>query len=631
MYRLLATVVILLTSHSLLAQSNQEKQWLHQLYHSKESKIQAAIELREVYLDTEPDSILSIGQYLVNEGLNNNQPDFVAYGKLLLAIVYNARSKTDLALRYLRDAERYYAKQEDYERLSDVQNQMGIVYIYKTDYDSALSWFIKSIKSGELLGEDNESYMGQLNLSEVYIRQGKYDLAEAEVFSFLEKVKKQHLEHGERKAYTYLTKIYLAKGDLKLASQYANKTLAYSLRLESKQGKANAYNNMAIVYFELGEPDLALEHFKKALEIRLFLRAPKGISESYYNLGDWHFYMERIPEALTFYQMSLDVAQQAGLIVEQSDAFERLAQSYELLGDWKKTAEFQKKYIESIKLVNKQNKEKEMDFERVAYELDRLEQLALQKRREDTILQRVEDEQGKGKIVVMSFSVAFVLLVVWQLVSAARFKKRKAIRNEQSLPTNRPLSSESRDLQQRWDRLNHFSDTLLTQQRFIVPFHVWGTMHVLPLSDGRYFIMELAVSKLEAKLLIDYLRPLQAKEMTEGLVLDLLHKQDFISFDRIPFAIYDRVQQQLRGQQMVVLAGESDPIVLSENSLAVTSRCVLVSEQLQSNWAQTGMWEALLGQLHSLNLVSDAMARVSFSEKWNDRLQQHQFGVCWIS
>lgn len=629
MYKLLATFIIVLTCQLVMAQ--KEKHWIKQLYTSKESKLQAAIELREIYLDTEPDSILSIGTYLVNEGLNNNHPDYVAYGKLLLSIVYNSRSKTDLALRYLFDAEKYYLRKEDHERLSDVQNQLGITYIYKTDYEAALSWFIKSIKSGEMLGADNESYMGQINLSEVYIRQGKYDLAEAEVFSFLEKVKKQGLEDGERKAYTYLTKIYLAKGDLKLASQYANKTLEYSLRLDSKHGKANAYNNMAIVYFELGEPDLALEHFYKALKIREELRTPKGISESYYNLGDWHFYMENLPEALKFYQTSLEIATKAELIVEQSDAYERLAQTYELLGDWKKTAEFQKKYIQSIKKVHNQNKNKEMDFQRVAYELDRLEQLTLQKRREDHILKQVEDEQGKGKIVVMSFSFALILLVVWQFISSTRFKKAKKEVLEKQLKRTQTDKMKLQTLQSRWDRLNHFSQSILTQQRFIVPFQLWGNMFVLPLGEGKYFLLELHVTKLEAKLFFDYLRPLQAKELSEEMLFDLLKKQSFIPFNQLPFAIYNGFNKEIRGYQMLALHGDGSIQPLLDDFSEISDRFILISSTLKKELESIGKWDEFLNQFISLNIISDSMARVSFGEKWSAYLDENQLGTCWIS
>lgn len=388
------------------------------------TRIQNAAKLRKYYADYATDSLFTLGTYLIQEGINEENLPVMMYGKLVLSSYYNLTGKTESSIKNLKECIAFYKQKGDIERLADAQNLLGIAYIFAGDYNHAANYFVKSIKNAAKLDEDNESFIAQLNLSEVYIREDKLDLAEIEVLAYIEQCKKIKASNGLKKGYDFLAKIYMKRENMDMAIHYYEKALKLAMKDNSYLIRATSFNNIAIAHFEMGKLDLSYSYFKKALDLRLKLNRPKDISESYYNLGDWNYYQGFYDEALKNYQLSLNVALKNNQNREIADAFDKISMCYEAKGDYKSALIFAKKFQEVEAQNYKRNKSNETDKQRIVYEMEREEQLLKQKKREDKIQRKVTIEKDRSNIVVISFTVIVSLMITFYFLQTAKKKKQ---------------------------------------------------------------------------------------------------------------------------------------------------------------------------------------------------------------
>jgi tetratricopeptide (TPR) repeat protein len=506
---------------------SQDVNVLRKKLESESNKLEVASKLRDFYQDESVDSLFSLGRYLLKEGIEQDNQAWIIYGKLVLGNYYTHKIKSKQGLDYLEQCEKYYAKRKDYFLLADVQNLIGLNYIYLTEYDQAADYFVKSLKTAEELGSENESYMGQLNLAEVYIRRGKFDIAESEAMSYLQKCKQKNLLQGQRKAYDVLTKIAIQENDYEKAQEYANRSFDLAMKRSSKAGKANSYTNLAITYFESGDNQLALENFQNALTLRLETNEPRLISEGYFNLGEWHFYLEKYKDAIPFYEKSLQVALENDLLVEISDAHNQLASCYKALGDYKKALSSMEEYVSKIKLIQRNNQNKDADFQRVAYELDVEERMLEQKKREDKINERIAEEQDRAKFIVIGFSligVAFLVYLVFQRLNTSLFAKQKQQNIEGEVSH---LKSAIASL----SRVEHYVDRLGIHHSLFDGLSGIGKAVVYELNSNARIWLPLRFGPIENYLIHDFFQKKKGQILTKEEFVANLKQINFVSFD----------------------------------------------------------------------------------------------------
>jgi 3-deoxy-D-manno-octulosonate 8-phosphate phosphatase (KDO 8-P phosphatase) len=70
---------------------------------------------------------------------------------------------------------------------------------------------------------------------------------------------------------------------------------------------------------------------------------------------------------LVYYHKSLEIAEISDLLNEKADAYDQIAATYKSMRNFEKAEEYLSKYIETYKLIQKNNQQKETDFLEVAY------------------------------------------------------------------------------------------------------------------------------------------------------------------------------------------------------------------------------------------------------------------------
>lgn len=629
MRKLLFLLSFLFTAVMLHAQDAEIAKLQKQLRTNPQTRMQTAVRLRDIFSDMSSDSAYVLGNYLLKQGIEDDNQPLMIYGKLILGGYYNNEGKTEISIRYLTECVNYYTKRGDLEKLADAQNLLGIAYIFDAQYNKAASWLIKSIKTADKLGPDNESYMAQLNLAEVYIRENRLDIAESEVLSFLERTKKQNLKQGTKKGYDYLAKIYMQKGDMPLAITYYEKALELALKNNSKTGKANAYNNIAIAHFETGELDLSLENFKKALQLRIELGEPLGISESYYNLGDWNFYQNKFEEAARFYLMSLDIAEKNNLTKEMADACSMVAESFKARKKYKEAYDYLERHLELVNIMKEKNQVREIDLQRASYEAEREEQRLNQKKREDRMQNRVETEQDRGKIIVIGFSLVVGLLIISYFFLLAR-NHRNSEENHAE-PEQNTGENNARIKESSWNKIEHFLSGFESRapdfSAFSGKLKFIENVHLLPLSNGNWLFWEAPVSKLENYVLRDYLES-QADGSQEKIV-QLLQTQKLVDVDELSYGIIglENGEISISGKNGLLIQGQDKMSFLTENQSTVKTFTVLISEKFKNELVATSQWDKFTEQTEIILKMSSHMAMQTMEECWQEMLGEEKLGM----
>lgn len=633
MKKLSTLLVFLLPFFSFFAQEIEALR--KELIENPETRIQTATKLKDIYADLSNDSLYALGSYMLNQGIKDDHMATIYFGKLTLASYYNYAGKTELSIKYLTDCINYYGKKGDFEKLADAQNQMGIAYIYNTQYNQAANWLIKSIKTAEKLGEDNESYMAQLNLSEVYLREGKLDLAESEILSFIKKTKKQKLRQGLKKGYDYLAKTYMQKGDMPLAIAYYKKALDLALVNKSKTGKANAYNNIAIAHFEQGELQLSLDNFKKALELRLELNEPVQISESYYNLGDWNFYQGFYDEALKYYRISLDIALKNKLTKEIADAYNIISECYKMKKDFKKALEYKELYIEQLQVMHKKNQVKEIDMQRAAYEIEREEQLLNQKKRENKIQNRVESEQDRGKIIVIAFSLVVGVLLIFYIFLLAKNSRKKTpiVENEVELATH----ADHQIQESKWNRIEYFIEKTQRDRREQTPnlpsfIHTVEGMQWIRVNENKFICYEATISVLEKHIFHTYLLQQLPNCNSDEEVMRLFETQNLMDASALAYALLTVVSEgfEIQGKNGLLVQGKEQLMFLTHVPVVLQESFLIVSDQLKERLIATGQWDVFLQQIELLEKTTNEMKIKALSQSWTSLLKAGNMGMAIV-
>jgi tetratricopeptide (TPR) repeat protein len=383
-----------------------------EFYSKEENRLQNGIKLRDFYLDESPDSIYNIGSFLINQGIKFENMSWLNFGKLIISSYYTKKGKAEISIENLKSCMIYYEKKRDYEMLADAQNLMGVASLYQLKNKEAINWFIKSLENSEKLEAENQSYMAQINMADAFVRLKAYESAEKETFSFMEKVKKQKLNKGLRRAYDMLAKICFATNRAEEGGEFYKKSFELAYENGDKLGLSFATNNMAIAHFEKGNLDKTRSFFEKALSLRKELNNPALICESYFNLGEYYFAIEKYNDAIQYYNFSKKLAEKFNLLSENSDATQRLAACLEMKGDFK-TA-----YQISVEFGNLQSdillkmKQDDSEINEKYRELRDNEKKLKQKIRENQLQKRIQKSQRLNLIVFVLVGFLFLLIIV---------------------------------------------------------------------------------------------------------------------------------------------------------------------------------------------------------------------------
>lgn len=350
------------------------------------------------------------------------------------------------------------------------------------EYELSLKYYEQSLQIQKNLGREDVMSVTYLNISSVYMTQGKF-LPALDYMQQAEKIAEKYNDRGT------LAKIYLNMGDMlntigqnAKGKKYLEQSLEIRKELKDTLGIANTLNtlsavyeseknyetaykycldalrlrekisdslglsvscgNMAIMLLRLNKPEEALQYGLRNLAICEQLNYDQAISFACTILGEIRMALNDPAGSVKFCKRSYEIISKFESVEETRDACNCLYLAYDKLNDSKNALKFYKEYNRLNDTLKSQNKAVEVVQEQMKNEYGKkILADSIQRTAEENIKEldriekaRISEEQIRfQRVMMISGTMIFALILVSSVLFFRINKSRQKARAQQKL------------------------------------------------------------------------------------------------------------------------------------------------------------------------------------------------------
>ncbi len=326
---------------------------------------------------------------------------------------------------------------------------LGNTFMNRGDYKAALTYFMQALDLFELKNYKKGISTCYGAIGNLYLFMEEYEKAE----SFYQKARNLYAELGNRfgEATTIMDigLIYKkSKRSLKAIDAFSKSALLFQ-ELSSPRYYAQSLANIGNTYTEIDKPQQALSYVIKANKIFHTINAYEDIALSYTDLAEIYFKLRNYDEAISQCQLALQWTDSIESINLKVNIYFKMKQIYAAKQDFKNAWLYGEKYIVADSLLNRMDKEKEINKLKVKFETE-------QKEKEIALLnaekQVAETKIMQQKLMLIFSVIGLVMLVVMVIVVYNRYLYKKRTTNELQLK-NAEITQQKEEIEAQRDEI----------------------------------------------------------------------------------------------------------------------------------------------------------------------------------
>jgi predicted ATPase len=177
------------------------------------------------------------------------------------------QAQYDLAINACQIGLQLARRAQDERIVAEIDDDLGVAYEYKGDYESSLRHYRAGLETRERLQDKSGMAKSLSNLGTVYWLQGLLDQAREAYERSLELCTATGHRLGMALVLNNLGNIYADAGDDQRSIAFCQRTLEICQQIGNTNGIAMAYNNLGETYEKLGRLDEALAHLQQAVTV----------------------------------------------------------------------------------------------------------------------------------------------------------------------------------------------------------------------------------------------------------------------------------------------------------------------------------------------------------------------------
>lgn len=381
-----------------------------------QAKIQAAAQISlenwNLYMRNDLDSLKLDGLHIYRLGVKGGNPFAIHVGKRSLGSYLIRTGNQEKGIEYLKAANVYFTKKENYILQTETLNEIGNGYLYFSKPRVAEKYYLKSLKCGKKSPDPTSAFLAEVNLAQAYIDMGNTTKATAILNHYKNQAKKMKKLESVSNAYALLGAIQSGKGKFSLSKELFRKSAYYGFASNAIAQIAHAYTNMAIVYFQEGNQKEALKYFNKSLEIRLKTKNVRSISESYFNLGEYYSGIGDVQTAALYYEKCQVYCKENNLLKEEMEVLlsliniDKMAKNFEIaVQKMEGYIALQKKYYSEVSALNTRDR----DIIEIVESLEREE---FDKKEAQKLEESIAAQRFQKYVLYAIFSLCAIALVL---------------------------------------------------------------------------------------------------------------------------------------------------------------------------------------------------------------------------
>lgn len=334
----------------------------------------------------------------------------------------------DEALLYYEKSLEVRFELKDQRGISIMQNNIGIIYKEQGRYPEALEQYHKALKIAE--SSDNKYTMG-LAYNNIGILHDEQQNYEQSIIFYLKAVKiAEELDNkgGVAGAYTNLGVAHVQLQKYPEALDFYIKSIKiYEEAGVSDPGLASNYNNIGLLYHDYMELDLSpkerhiksMDYYQKALSISEQIGDQEGIAVSLINMGNAFCTIKDYQTGIEFLDRSLLLSDKIGSPYRKKEAYEGLAQLYELQGNYLKALENYKLFTLYKDSLFNEEKSKDLGKLEAKHEFETAE--AKRNRQKEEEKRNTAKEESRRNNLQYSGILIFLVLMFTGIFFLGRF------------------------------------------------------------------------------------------------------------------------------------------------------------------------------------------------------------------
>ena len=373
-----------------------------------------------------------------------------------MGLVYKYMAEYDSALFYYKKSLLLFDSLNINYEIASVLNRMGNVYKRSGQFDQSLECFMNSIKIYQDLNDSIHISYVLNNLGILYYDMGEYDKSLEYQFLNLEIKNKLELNDKISVVLMNIGNIYNRERIFDKAIEYYKQALEYLENSDYKYDRLLLLHNIGVLYEDNYKFQEAMEYYNRAVILEKEINDKEMLVFSLQGVGNVLIKMGNFNEGIKYLENSYALANQIGDIRKEHKLSKNLYEEYENHGDYKKGFAYLKKYVAiEDSIFNLEGKKQIAELEQ-KYEAEKREQQIAFLEKEQAI-QKLELSKKEIKSKQKSFQRNVLILVSILAISLLVYylnenKKRKRF-NSLLIKQNKKIIEQRTEIAQRNDEL----------------------------------------------------------------------------------------------------------------------------------------------------------------------------------
>ncbi len=339
-------------------------------------------------------------------------------------------SSRDSALTILNNAEEIALDIKDTGALIFIYNNVGRIYIDKSQYENASVAYRDALKYSEAYGHKLGVGYAFTGLGNLHQEMNNLALARSYFQQGLAAYKEVNDSFGIGASLNNIGIVLLQEFKYDDAIDTLKLSLEWKESFGDEWGVASTMDNLAIIYQDLGRTEEAMDYFRKSIVIHEKLGDWHGASVVYNNLGEYYAENNNHEQAIVNYTKSMEYAQKLERKIDFKTGNYNLALSYAALDEYEKAYKHAIALYEIQNDLAKEQKSKVIAETEAKYQkekdLHKIELLTKDKALQDAELERknerIERDRQRSTMFAIGIGLVSILAIV---ILISYFIKRK--------------------------------------------------------------------------------------------------------------------------------------------------------------------------------------------------------------
>lgn len=296
-------------------------------------------------------------------------------------------------------------------------NNIGNIFAAQGIYPEALKNMIAALKIKEQLGDKKSIANSYNNIGIIYWNQGDFKEALKNYFAALKIRETIGDKFGIASSYNNIGLVYEDQGNRAEALKYHFDALKIEEEISDKKGIAISYDNIGNIYLYQRNYPEALNNFLASLKISEEIEDKDGIASSFIHIGEAYANLQQPSLASAYLNNGLSLAKEIGSIDYIKDAYEGLAKSDSIKGDFNNALRHYKLYISYRDSIFNDNNTKKLVQSQMQYEFDKKEAAArFEQEKKDAETEREKNIQYLtiAMLAILVLAIVIITLILWR-------------------------------------------------------------------------------------------------------------------------------------------------------------------------------------------------------------------------